>query len=373
MIINKDFYYIDNDKLELRTVSAYQLLSNFDDHDYVYVEFKWSLAKLVECLTQDDYLNRLIHGDLYLILCNSHEAFHDLVHEIYVRVVKELQIPEHKILLLSESADILDEVKRVSSSLGKQEIKVKWARIFEWSACQHTVHYQKGIQNAKLIEKPFSKAYLNFNRRWRLHRPALVALLKANNLLDRGYVSLAPVEGHTWENIWWQLLHYHNDEIKTTLEQHKEEICSLPPLFLDTTELYNNQAAWDDTTEYLYNDSYFSIVAETNYYDDKPGRFLSEKVFKPVIMKHPFILVANAYSLKLFKELGYKTFSPFIDESYDNIEDNSKRLLAIINEVKRLSYLNTPQLSDYLQGLNEICEYNYQFLMSKNIFITDLN
>ena len=173
MIINKDFYYIDNDKLELRTVSAYQLLSNFDDHDYVYVEFKWSLAKLAECLAQDDYLNRLIHGDLYLILCNSHEAFHDLVHEIYVRVVKELQIPEHKILLLSESADILDEVKRVASSLGKQEIKVKWARIFEWGACQHAVHYQKGIQNAKLIEKPFSKAYLNFNRRWRLHRPAL--------------------------------------------------------------------------------------------------------------------------------------------------------------------------------------------------------
>ena len=373
MIINKDFYYIDNDRLELRTISAYQLLSKFDNHEYVYVEFKWSLAKLAECLAQNDYLNRLVHGDLYLILCNSHEAFHDLVHEIYVLAVKELQIPEHKILLLSESADILDEVKRVASSLGKQEIKVKWARIFEWSAHQHTLYYQQGKQKAKLIDKPFSKAYLNFNRRWRLHRPALVALLHANDLLDRGHVSLAPIEGYTWENIWWQLMQYHNDEIKAILEPNKDKICNLPPLFLDTQELYNNQATYDDATEYLYNDSYFSIVAETNYYDDKPGRFLSEKVFKPVIMKHPFILVSNPHSLKLFRELGYKTFSPFIDESYDSIEDNSKRLLAIVDEIKRLSYLTPSQLSEFLQGLNSVCEYNYQLSMSKEIFITDLN
>jgi len=373
MIINKDFYYIDNDKLDPRSGTAYHILSKFDDHEYVYTEFKRSLARLAECLTKDDYLTRLVHGDLYLILCNSHEAFHEVVHEIYMQAVIELQIPEHKILLLSESADILSEVKKVAISLGKQEIKVKWTRIFELTANQHVTHVYRPKQKPKLIDKQFNKAYLNFNRRWRLQRPTLVALLYANNLLDRGHVSLAPIEGHTWENIWWQLIHYHNDEVKTIFAQHKDQICNLPPLFLDTTELYNNQATYDDTTEYLYNDSYFSIVTETNYYDNTPGRFLSEKVFKPIIMKHPFILVSNPYSLTLVKELGYKTFSPFIDERYDTIEDSSKRMLAIVDEVKRLSYLTLTQLNEYLQGLNEVCEYNYQVLMSKNTFITDLN
>jgi hypothetical protein len=374
MIVNKSqFYYIDDDQLLPRRLSAYQELPIYDNHDYYYIEFKWSLDKLAECLSQNDVLTRLVYGDLYLVLCNSHEAYHSVVNEIYQKAVVDLSIPEHKILLLSESADILTEIKHVASNLGKKEIKAVWTRIFEWSTSRYIRCVKYGISEPKLIEKHFSKSFLNFNRRWRLHRPTLVALLFANNILDKGYVSLAPIEGRNWENMWWSIESYHNEEIKNFLNSHRTDIFNLSPLFLDTTRLEINRAGLDKAEEYLYRDSYFSVVTETNYYDDQPGRFFSEKIFKPVAMEHPFIIVSRPHSLDIFKDLGYKSFSPYIDETYDTIEDNSERLLSIVKEIKRLSYLNSTELQNLLRGLKEVCDYNYQVLLNKINFITHLN
>jgi hypothetical protein len=377
MIVNKtNFYYLDDNHSDLRVASAYQQFPIFNAHNYYYIEFKWSLNNLDKCLNNDAVLNDLVHGDLYLAMCNSHEAFHSVVNEIYQIAVIGLSIPEHKILLLSESADIYTEVTHVASRLGKQEIKVVWTRIFEWSATcyiRNRATQKKILYDPKLTERPFSKSFLNFNRRWRLHRPTLVALLLANNILDKGHVSLAPIEGRNWENIWWSIESYHSEEIKSIISPHKNDICNLPPLYLDTTSLEINRAALTEDEEYLYHDSYFSVVSETNFYDDQPGRFLSEKIFKPVAMEHPFMVVSRPHTLDVFKELGYKSFSPYINESYDTIEDNSERLLAIVNEIKRLSLFSPTELSEFLINVKPICDYNFKILLTKKNFITHLN
>jgi hypothetical protein len=380
MIVNNlKFYYIDtvsasdNEVPSIRYASAYQSLPIYSNHNYYYIEFKRSLSSLSECLIKDNVLHQLVHGDLYLALCNSHEAFHSVVDEVYEHAVIELAIPEHKIILISESADIVTEVNDVALQLGKHPIKTLWARIFEWAGNRYINSVLNGKTNPKLIDKSFGKAFLNFNRRWRTHRPALVALLFANNLLDRGYVSLAPVEGTNWELIWWSLVSYHNEEISTLLTMYKDDICNIPPLFLDAENMEVNRVEHSESVAYLYNDSYFSIVTETNYYANQPGRFFSEKVFKPVVMEHPFIIVSRPHSLAKFKELGYKSFSPYIDESYDEVEDDSERLLAIVNEIKRLSLLSPTELSEFLINVKPICDYNFKILLTKKNFITHLN
>ena len=374
MILNQNIYYIGNDTVDIRRSTAYHELASFDDHDYVYVEFKYSLAKLIDCLTPDSMLDKIVNGKVHLILCNSHEAFHDVVAEIYQRAVIELEIPAHKILFLSESADILSEVKTVATRLQMAEIKTIWTRIFEWGGMRHSpAAAARARITLYLKNTSFTKSFLNLNRRWRLHRPALVALLFANNLLDKGHVSLAPVEGNTWDSIWYDLTVYHNLEINNILQVYGDEIRSLPPMYLDTTDLITNQAEYSTKTRYLYNDSYFSVVSETNYYAHAPGRFLSEKVFKPIHMLHPFIMVSRPHSMKLLTELGYKTFEPYINESYDSIEDDSARLLAIVQEIKRLSYLSPEELRDFLVGTVEICRHNLQTLVQKTNFITRLN
>jgi len=124
MIVNNlKFYYIDtvsasdNEVPSIRYASAYQSLPIYSNHNYYYIEFKRSLSSLSECLIKDNVLHQLVHGDLYLALCNSHEAFHSVVDEVYEHAVIELAIPEHKIILISESADIVTEVNDVALQL----------------------------------------------------------------------------------------------------------------------------------------------------------------------------------------------------------------------------------------------------------------
>ena len=44
----------------------------------------------------------------------------------------------------------------------------------------------------------------------------------------------------------------------------------------------------------------------------------------------PFIYVGARHSLQMLKELGFRTFDKFIDESYDDVKDNYDRLESIV-------------------------------------------
>ena len=93
------------------------------------------------------------------------------------------------------------------------------------------------------------------------------------------------------------------------------------------------------------------------------------------MFKHPFILIAPRGSLAATRSLGYKTFRELdlIDESYDNEEDDIKRMLMIIKETERLSNLNGEALDDWLRKAQSICEYNFNLLWSKQNFYHKLN
>ena len=68
----------------------------------------------------------------------------------------------------------------------------------------------------------------------------------------------------------------------------------------------------------------------------------------------------------------FLTFSPFIDEQYDQELDDGKRMLMILDEIQRLCNLTESELSEFLLNVKEICDYNYDVLMSKTQFITEL-
>jgi hypothetical protein len=107
---------------------------------------------------------------------------------------------------------------------------------------------------------------------------------------------------------------------------------------------------------------------------DEYGRFLSEKTFKPVAMKHPFIVASTPHFLDKFREIGYKSFSPWINEDYDLEHDDAVRMMKIVKEIERLVNLSPEELEEFLVAMREICQHNYALLMSKTNkdFITDL-
>ena len=366
MIINRDnIYYYGNDGFEPRPDTSLFSIRDFDDKDYWYIDFFHGhcLAPAVNHIPSD-VLDRIRAGSATLLLNNSHEAYHDLVEYIYLYFVDGLNLPPAQITLLSESAIINEEVKIVAEKYNTTMINTEWLRIFEYNMA--TVEHEP---ITTLEYKPYIKKFLNLNRRWRVHRATFVAMAKIHNLLAHGYVSLAPADdGVTWHRIW--------DRVQThepELIPHKDLIVNMPPLYLDTYDMHINQVNLTESTDSYYTDTYFSVVTETNFYKEYgPGLFLSEKVFKPVNKKHPFLVLGRPYTIKKFTEIGYTSFSDIIDESYDSEIDDTKRMRMVIEETKRLCNLSDDELKNFLSKAKEITEYNHQLLKDKKEFITPL-
>ena len=110
----------------------------------------------------------------------------------------------------------------------------------------------------------------------------------------------------------------------------------------------------------LINDSYFSIVLEA--YFENPSlkqTYVTEKSFRPIFSKRPFIIVGQRGALRGLKERGYKTFHPFINEEYDNEKDPIQRYFKVLFEINKLCKLSIEELHNFMEPLKEIIEYNY--------------
>ena len=103
------------------------------------------------------------------------------------------------------------------------------------------------------------------------------------------------------------------------------------------------------------------------------SQFLSEKAFKGIAYKHPFILLSTPGTLNCLTKIGYQTFDGIIDETYDTIENDGDRFKAILLETERLCNMNNNDLSDWLNKAKEICDYNYNVLINKKVFQHKLN
>lgn len=84
----------------------------------------------------------------------------------------------------------------------------------------------------------------------------------------------------------------------------------------------------------IYNKSWYSIVAETTCYNQHNQ--YTEKVAKPMVAKRPFIACAGQHYLRNLRQLGFRTFSPVIDESYDLEPDLQQRVRLIVRAIDGL-------------------------------------
>jgi hypothetical protein len=212
------------------------------------------------------------------------------------------------------------------------------------------------------------KLLLCYNRGYRLHRWYVIYELIKNSLLSRSFVSVY----HTLDDLHIphdQEVEYKQytgvtDEVIKTLYENKE----LFPINLSLTD-FNDVGLHHYTPikdlEY-FNNSYFSLITETVYYDRPlngcghiPTQFLTEKTFKVIAAKHPFILVQRPRILKSLRNIGYRTFHPYINEEYDTIDNNADRLKAIMEEVKRLSSFTDEQWLEFQTNVEPIVKHNF--------------
>lgn len=203
-----------------------------------------------------------------------------------------------------------------------------------------------------------SKLFLSMNRRMHLHRTMLFKHIVDSNLLEKTFISfplMHPDSGETFSTrVTRDYPHVIDIETANRLEK-------LLPLKLDISDWKPYPLPIkSDSLDYFYNNSLFSIVCETYFFSKIIH--LTEKTFKPIINRHPFIMVASAHTLKAIKDFGFKTFDSVIDESYDSIENDSDRFKKIIEILEEISQWSNEKQIEVSKQIKEIVDYNYTVL-----------
>jgi hypothetical protein len=374
-------YDPNNAKLHIVESSAGISARNNPEFNYWYCQI--SCHNSFSCFNINDIMSpeimqKIKNKELFLVIDNGLEPFLRSADGIYLNLVIKENIPAEQIIIMSSVPTMIDHVKQLARELQLPEIKVEWFSLFEWSLRDYVLHSEKLLPQT-LEKKSYNKKFINFNRRWRLHRPLLVMILRDRDLIKHGYVSLgeSDLPGGNWGRKINELQRYYKDAPQILeIINRNHDIVDMPSLYLDTMDLVTNRAEQTDSTNSYYRDSYFSVITETTYhtdsgYDGVP--FLSEKVFKAIAMQHPFILVTAPNTLQYLKKLGYNTFSAIIDESYDTELNDAARIIKIANEIQRLCNLSETELYSFLESARKICSYNHKILKYQRNTIHRMN
>lgn len=229
-------------------------------------------------------------------------------------------------------------------------------------------YYNKKITDPST--RKLSKKFITLNRLTsyaRIYRSLLINELIERDLLNDGYISYStecPIGGSFDEQLITNGSQYNISDsmIDNTIKNINNLESSLRIDFKTHEYIPNMSFSVEPIHESL--SSFLYIVTETNYWGRR--KHLTEKIFKPIILKQPFILVGCAYNLEYLKSYGFKTFDRWWSEEYDSITDDVQRMHKIGETIQTICKYNLNQLEEILKDMQEILDYNYNLFYSRD-------
>lgn len=289
------------------------------------------------------------------------EQFFSAIHSYF----KLHGMPVYKVIFLTGAINVIELYEkfcRKHNFTPGEKFKIKFIPCpdyapFNEQICHQTIHtFTEPEYNVEVVP---SKFFLCWNRRFRKHRITLCLAMEKSKLIEKSYISLARKDTEFDKDIT-EFIHDIPPEMNID-ENTKNELIKRLPLILD--EESNISEMCTDTlykTRPFYADSLVSIVTETNF--DLPILTSTEKTFKPMREKHPFILVASSGALKALKSIGFKTFDKFWDESYDDITNHNQRMHKIIEVLNYIGSWDQHKILDFKKQAKDIVEHNFNQL-----------
>jgi len=143
-----------------------------------------------------------------------------------------------------------------------------------------------------------------------------------------------------------------------------------PPIRLNP----NYELPWVDTKNYPmqgmdqdffvrpYEHTGCSIISETN---DNDTIFITEKLWKPILCQHFFIVHGNYLYLQKIREMGFKTFGAYFDESYDLEPNPTKRIEKIAELIQSLKHFDW---QDAYLSSKKLRQHNYDLFWSDGAY-----
>ena len=200
------------------------------------------------------------------------------------------------------------------------------------------------------------RKFLIYNRDWSHRREYRLKFLEMLIKNELDHDSLTSVMHTNGDGVHFSQHKFSNPEFELT----DPELIS---------QIDNNLFSAVASADYDYRDfvdTEISVVLETVFDDQRIH--LTEKTLRPIACGHPFILAAGPGSLEYIRSYGFKTFAPWIDESYDQETNSLERMKKIIKSMKKIQMLQGQELEDFSQAVKSIAEFNKKHFFSDDFF-----
>ena len=236
-------------------------------------------------------------------------------------------------------------------------MKFKWKDLF----------LQQFIKQNNIVEYNKTKikhTFINSNWRYEPFRHAVAAYLtNYNSKISWCYQSTEEVFK---KNMWFtpnkKLLSGFdklNSSVPLTIDVDVLEPTTLKGNIMDRFALpkFNNMPNMLNT---MYNECFCSVVTESSFLDIT--RYISDKTLSAIFNHMPFVIVGPPHSLKTAQDMGFKTFSDYWDESYDNEFDHTKRMYKIFDVIDTIAAYSNDELVRIQQDMQSVLIYNKQHI-----------
>ena len=195
------------------------------------------------------------------------------------------------------------------------------------------------------------------NMRPRPHRILNFLHMINAGLLEKGNISMSS------QKEWRMYADLNHTKFLTDYGLPPDIVSKLLPEMTPATAKYNYEHELSHYYHYverilddMYRNSWVSLITESSYFQFEFNAFLSEKTFKPIASMQPFIILGSKGSVDYLRRIGFKSFDPWIDESYST-QDDSTRFLSVMNAIKQVEAI--PDKVEWYASMRDVLEHNH--------------
>lgn len=307
----------------------------------------------------------------YILIDHSVEAFTDdghldSMHGYFGGIHK---IPLHKIIYLTGTMNSEELYEKYCQKRGIPNDPKHRLKIISYPSSHQIFASNPNVINDEPFYDPEfipEKLFLSWNRRFRRHRIILALLLERHNVIDRSYISFNDIDLERPTNSFESIVNLQNITTSNPQLLLTNEIVqrfkNRLPLVLDGETDVNKMCedVQRETKDY-YKNSLISLVTETNW--DLSEVTLTEKSFKPIKEKQPFMIIGVPGALKALKKMGFKTFSDFWPEDYDEIDCPLVRMQRISFVIENISKWTNEEILEFRRNVKPIIDHNWKQLL----------
>ena len=295
---------------------------------------------------------KMREGKALLLLDQTLEGYHDeRLWPWFHQVMEKENLPIESLIYITGN---LLAPSQYNNYIGKnRKMKVIGNSHFAKSVIGKVIHETGELKMEDHYSYKGNNETLTFNvlqKRPRLHRCWFFSVLKSEGFLTEGIFSMQeiPFSNSIDYNIEGKDYNYNLDFVREGL-----------PIGPSNSEhgdhYYIDRLNYDVCLK-----TFVTVVSEASFFDSDDTLFISEKTFKAIASRHPFIIFGNRGSLKALKEMGFKTFDDFWDERYDDLPtwERFDAIIKIMHDINKVE-----DKLDMFRKMEDILEHNFYTLM----------